>query len=176
MSSEIERAASLLRAGGLVAFPTETVYGLGADADNPAGSFPSAFFAAKGRPADHPVIVHIVGGGAWALVAGRGRRRGASASGSGPGRSRWWCRARAVPRRGYSAGQETVGLRVPDHPLALALLRAFGGGIAAPSANRFGRLSPTPRLHVRGIVGGAVSMVLDGGALPGRHRINHRGS
>lgn len=163
VTPEIERAADALRAGELVAFPTETVYGLGADASNPHAV--QKLFAVKRRPADHPVIVHIARTeqledlaidvpdiahaladafwpGPLTLVVNRNPER-VSAEVTG--------------------GRETVGLRVPDHPLALALLDAFGGGVAAPSANRFGRVSPTTAAHVRHDLGADVSVVLDGG-------------
>jgi len=158
----MQEAAEALRGGGLVAFPTETVYGLGADAENPAAV--ARIFAAKGRPAEHPLIVHIANPGqlthwakdippaAWLLA------------------QRYWPgpltlilrRASRVPDI-VTGGQDTVGLRVPDHPLALALLKAFGGGIAAPSANRFGRVSPTTAAHVREELGEAMDFILDGG-------------
>ncbi|MFJ6671385.1 L-threonylcarbamoyladenylate synthase [Actinosynnema sp. NPDC091369] len=161
-NSDVDEAASVLRAGGLVAFPTETVYGLGADVEDPAAV--ARVFQAKGRPSDHPLIVHIGGPeqlddwvedvpatarllaesfwpGALTLVLRRGRRVPLAATG----------------------GLETVAVRVPDHPVALALLSAFGGGVAAPSANRFGSVSPTTADHVRAELGDAVDFVLDGG-------------
>lgn len=156
---ELDEAVRLLRAGELVAFPTETVYGLGADAENPLAV--RRIFAAKGRPADHPLIVHL-GPEAdlegWAILDDRARRLAA----------RFWPGplTLVLPRRDraideVTGGRETVGLRVPDHPVAIALLRAFDGGIAAPSANRFGRVSPTTAEHVRGELPGI--FVLDGG-------------
>jgi L-threonylcarbamoyladenylate synthase len=159
---EIEKAAEILRAGGLVAFPTETVYGLGADASNPAAV--KKIFAAKGRPADHPVIVHIadmselkhwaeeVPRAAWLL-----------AEKFWPGPLTMVLKRSAQVSDLISGGQNTVGLRVPGHPVARKLLKAFGGGIAAPSANKFGRLSPTTATHVREELGNAVEIVLDGG-------------
>ncbi|MBU2822829.1 threonylcarbamoyl-AMP synthase, partial [Acidithiobacillus ferrooxidans] len=158
----MQRAAEILRSGGLVVFPTETVYGLGADAENPAAV--ARIFAAKGRPADHPLIVHMARRdhlSQWsrdippaAFVLAR----------------RYWPgpltlilhRACRVPDR-VTGGQDTVGLRVPDHPLALMLLEAFSGGIAAPSANRFGQVSPTTVAHVREELGDAMDFILDGG-------------
>ena len=158
----VQEAAAVLHRGGLVAFPTETVYGLGADAENPAAV--ARIFAAKGRPADHPLIVHMARRdhlSQWsrdippaAFVLAR----------------RYWPgpltlilqRACRVPD-GVTGGQDTVGLRVPDHPLALALLEVFGGGIAAPSANRFGQVSPTTAAHVREELGDAVDLLLNGG-------------
>lgn len=145
-----------------MAFPTETVYGLGGDAENPAAV--KRIYQAKGRPPTHPLIVHI--GGAeyledWADDVPEAARVLAGRFWPGP--------LTLVLRRGSrvsreaSGGLDTVGLRVPDHPVALALLRAFGGGVAAPSANRFGSVSPTTADHVRAELGGAVDFVLDGG-------------
>lgn len=160
---EIEKAAEVLRAGGLVAFPTETVYGLGADASNPAAV--KKIFAAKGRPADHPVIVHIADMSElkhWAAEVPRAAWLLAEKFWPGP--------LTMVLKRAphvsdlISGGQNTIGLRVPGHPVAQQLLKAFGGGIAAPSANKFGRLSPTTAEHVREELGNAVEMILDGGA------------
>jgi L-threonylcarbamoyladenylate synthase len=160
----IARAVEILRNGGLVAFPTETVYGLGADAANPHAL--QRLFAVKGRPLDHPVIVHAARAAqldqlgcdiapvAYAL---------ADAFWPGP-------LTLVVPRRAErvaaeaTGGRATVGIRVPDHPVALELLDAFGGGIAAPSANRFGRVSPTTAAHVHDDLGADVDLVLDGGA------------
>lgn len=159
----LERAVALLRAGELVAFPTETVYGLGADALNPAAVM--RIFAAKGRPADHPLIVHLPKGALldnWAVDVPEAARQLASAFWPGP-LTLILRRARGVPLA-VTGGQDTVGLRMPDHPVALALLDAFGSGIAAPSANRFGRISPTSAEHVREELGDRVSMILDGGA------------
>jgi L-threonylcarbamoyladenylate synthase len=163
MSAEIERAVGLLRAGELVAFPTETVYGLGADAANPAAV--AKIFAAKGRPQDHPLIVHLPDAAqldAWARDVPEAARRLAAAFWPGP--LTLILRRRPGVSDAITGGQDTVGLRVPNHPLALELLRAFGGGLAAPSANRFGRISPTTAQHVRDELGAAVAMVLDGGA------------
>jgi len=164
--TEIARAAALLRAGELVAFPTETVYGLGADASNPAAV--AKIFAAKGRPADHPLIVHLAGGGhldRWARDVPAAAFELAEAFWPGP-LTLILKRQPRVPDA-VTGGQDTVGLRVPGHPLALELLREFdggqGGGLAAPSANRFGRISPTTAAHVREDLGDAVAMVLDGG-------------
>ncbi len=159
---DIEKAALVLRQGGLVAFPTETVYGLGADASNPSAL--KKIFAAKGRPADHPLIVHIADMSEvknWVAEVPRAAWLLAEKFWPGP--------LTMVLKRGphvndlISGGQNSVGLRVPAHPVALQLLRAFGGGIAAPSANKFGRLSPTAAEHVRQELGSAVDLVLDGG-------------
>ena len=159
---EIEQAARLLRAGSLVAFPTETVYGLGADASNPAAL--KKIFAAKGRPADHPLIVHIADMSElknWAAEVPRGAWLLAEKFWPGP-LTMLLKRAPHVNDL-ISGGQDSIGLRVPSHPVAQNLLKAFGGGIAAPSANKFGRLSPTAAEHVRQELGDAVDMVLDGG-------------
>ena len=159
---EIENAALVLRQGGLVAFPTETVYGLGADASNPAAL--KKIFAAKGRPADHPLIVHIADVSElknWVSEVPRAAWLLAEKFWPGP--------LTMVLKRAphindlVSGGQNSIGLRVPAHPVAQRLLRAFGGGIAAPSANKFGRLSPTAAEHVRQELGNAVELVLDGG-------------
>ena len=163
----IARAAELLRAGQLVAFPTETVYGLGADAGNAAAV--RAIFAAKGRPADHPVIVHLADAALlshWARAVPAGAQRLADAFWPGP-------LTLILPRTARAAdvvtgGQDSVGLRVPSHPVAQALLRAFaaagGTGIAAPSANHFGRISPTTPRHVADDLADRVALIVDGGA------------
>lgn len=163
VDNDLSTAAEIVLGGGLVAFPTETVYGLGADASNDAAL--RRVFEAKGRPADHPLIVHIgtaeeisrwardVPEETWALV------------------DRFWPgpltlilkRAENVSDI-LTGGQDTVGLRMPAHPVALALLRSVGRGIAAPSANRFGRISPTTAEHVRSELGDRVNLILDGGA------------
>jgi L-threonylcarbamoyladenylate synthase len=159
----IDAAVTILRAGGLVVFPTETVYGLGADATN--ASAVRKIFAAKGRPADHPVIVH--------LASDRDLPGWASEIPPAVGQlaERFWPgpltlvvkRAKSVIDE-VTGGQDTIGLRVPSHPIAQALLNAFGGGIAAPSANRFGHISPTTVRHVREELGDRVDLILDGGA------------
>jgi L-threonylcarbamoyladenylate synthase len=159
----ILRAAERLRAGELVAFPTETVYGLGADASNRDAV--RRIFAAKGRPADHPVIVHLADAtqlAQWARNVPDAAMRLAVAFWPGP-LTLVLPRAPRVPDI-VTGGQDSVGLRVPSHPVARALLAAFGGGIAAPSANRFGRISPTTARHVADDLGVAVALILDGGA------------
>ncbi|MFJ5535186.1 L-threonylcarbamoyladenylate synthase [Streptomyces sp. NPDC093261] len=161
-TSDIEKAAGVLRAGGLVALPTETVYGLGANAEDPAAV--ARIFQVKGRPPSHPLIVHI--GGAehldeWVQDVPQAARLLAEHFWPGP--------LTLVLRRGprvpleATGGLETVAVRVPDHPVALALLAAFGGGVTAPSANRFGQVSPTTATDVRAELGDAVDLVLDGG-------------
>jgi len=159
---DIRAAVEILRAGRLVAFPTETVYGLGADAANPDAV--RHLFAVKGRPKDHPVIVHVSGADAlaeWAATVPDSARVLARAFWPGP-LTVIVRRAARVPDA-VTGGRETVGVRVPDQPVALALLRAFGDGIAAPSANRFGRVSPTTAEDVRADLDGDVDLVLDGG-------------
>jgi len=163
---EIARAVELLRAGELVAFPTETVYGLGADASNPAAV--AKIFAAKGRPADHPLIVHLPDAAAldaWARIVPEAARKLAAAFWPGP--MTLILKRQAHVLDAITGGQDTVGLRVPNHPVALALLHAFVGaqvrGLAAPSANRYGRISPTSAAHVRAELGAAVTLMLDGG-------------
>jgi L-threonylcarbamoyladenylate synthase len=159
---EFERAAAVLRDGGLVAFPTETVYGLGADATNPDAV--GRVFAVKGRPVGHPLIVHLGDADqldAWADDIAPAARLLADAFWPGP-LTMILPRSARVPDP-VTGGRDTVGLRVPDHPVARALLDAFGGGIAAPSANRFGHVSPTTAAHVRTDLGDDVDLVLDGG-------------
>ena len=160
--NDVSRAAKLLRAGELVAFPTETVYGLGADASNPLAI--AKIFKAKGRPADHPLIVHLPDAShleRWAVDIPAEAEKLAAAFWPGP--------LTLILKRhpsvldAVTGGQDTVGLRVPNHPLALQLLREFDGGVAAPSANRFGHVSPTTAAHVREELGNAVAMILDGG-------------
>jgi L-threonylcarbamoyladenylate synthase len=162
VSSEVRRAAEILRAGGLVAFPTETVYGLGADASSAASM--ARLYRVKGRPVDHPVIVHfdsLERALAWTRDAPPEARILAERFWPGP-------LTLILKRSGkaqdfVTGGQPSVGIRVPSHPIAQELLKAFGGGIAAPSANRFGRISPTTAAHVREDLGADVDLVLDGG-------------
>lgn len=161
--SDIAHAVEILRAGRLVAFPTETVYGLGADASNPAAL--RRLFEAKGRPTSHPVIVHVRGASdlpRWAREIPSLALRLTDHFWPGP-LTLVLKRAEGVLDQ-VTGGDDTVGLRAPAHPVAERLLQAFGGGIAAPSANRFGRLSPTTAQHVRDELGDAVNLVLDGGA------------
>lgn len=160
--NEVSRAAALLRAGELVAFPTETVYGLGADARNPLAI--ARIFATKGRPADHPLIVHLPDAShleRWAVDIPEAACKLAAAFWPGP--LTLILKRHSSVLDAITGGQDTVGLRVPNHPLALKLLREFDGGVAAPSANRFGRVSPTTAAHVREELGDAVAMILDGG-------------
>lgn len=158
----IAEAVALLRAGRLVALPTETVYGLGADALDPVAV--GRIFTAKGRPADHPLIVHLPDADhlpRWASRIPKDAIALAKAFWPGP-LTLILPREEDVPDA-VTGGQTTVGVRVPDHPVALALLRAFDSGIAAPSANRFGRISPTTAEHVQQELGDQVALILDGG-------------
>jgi L-threonylcarbamoyladenylate synthase len=160
--ADIARAVEALRRGGLVAFPPETVYGLGADATN-AGAL-ARLYEVKGRPSEHPVIVHVAEPDLldeWAADVPVAAQRLAHALWPGP-LTIVVRRAARVPDA-VTGGGDTVGVRVPDQPVALALLRSFGGGIAAPSANRFGRVSPTTAEDVRADLGDDVDIVLDDG-------------
>ena len=163
MNRDIARAAQLLRAGGLVAFPTETVYGLGADASNAQAL--ARLYAVKRRPADHPVIVHFDGAErafTWARDVPAAAQ--VLAKRFWPGPLTLILERSALAKDFITGGQDNVGVRVPAHPVAHELLAAFGGGIAAPSANRFGLVSPTTAAHVRVDLGGDVDLVLEGGA------------
>lgn len=162
MSRELQDALEALRRGEAIGLPTETVYGLAADASNPEAV--RRIFALKGRPADHPLIVHVAGVEAlddWASDVPAAARQLATAFWPGP----LTLVLRKLPRVPdvVTGGQDTVGLRCPDHPVALALLHEFGGGLAAPSANRFGHVSPTTAAHVRAEFGDTVPVVLEGG-------------
>ena len=164
LHTQVELAAVILRKGGVVAVPTETVYGLAADASNPEAV--KKIFSLKGRPADHPLIVHIADEAHlnhWAREIPTAAKLLARQFWPGP-------LTLILPRNPQvsdviTGGQDSVGLRVPDHPVALALLRAMGptGALAAPSANRYGRISPTTAEHVREELGDSVDMILDGG-------------
>jgi L-threonylcarbamoyladenylate synthase len=163
VTPEVRRAAEILRAGGLVAFPTETVYGLGADASSEKAV--ARLYAVKGRPADHPVIVHLDSlerALAWARDVPKEAKLLAERFWPGP---RTLILKRSEKAKDFvTGGQPSVGIRVPSHPVAQALLKEFGGGVAAPSANRFGHVSPTTAAHVRDDLGADVDLVLDGGA------------
>jgi len=163
MTPEVRRAAEILRAGGLVAFPTETVYGLGADASSAAAV--ARLYAAKRRPIDHPVIVHFAdaaGAFAWAREVPEAARKLAARFWPGP--LTLILKRSSLAGDFVTGGQDTVGLRVPSHPVALALLREFHGAIAAPSANRFGEVSATTAAHVREDLAADADLVLEGGA------------
>ncbi|RKF16033.1 threonylcarbamoyl-AMP synthase [Roseovarius spongiae] len=162
----IERAAALLAQGALVSFPTETVYGLGGDATQ--GRAVAGIFAAKDRPAFNPLIVHVADAGMarrfgeWSDTADR------LAAAFWPGPLTLVLPLRAGHRLSplVSAGQDSVALRAPDHPVAQALLRALDRPVAAPSANRSGRISPTRAAHVAAGLGGRIDAILDGGPCP----------
>jgi L-threonylcarbamoyladenylate synthase len=167
-AAAVEEAAALLRGGALVAFPTETVYGLGADATD--GRAVAAVFAAKGRPRFNPLICHYAeADAAFADVLPDGRARALAA--------RFWPGplTLVLPRRPgggcrvdllAGAGLDSLGVRVPGHPLARELLRAAGVPVAAPSANPSGAVSPTTAAHVLEGLGGRIAAVLDGGPCP----------
>ncbi len=158
----IEEAGSILKRGGLVAFPTETVYGLGGNAlDEQAAE---KIYAAKGRPSDNPLIVHIAEFGALEQIAAeipKEAKKLADAFWPGP-LTMIFRKTDKVPK-GTTGGLDTVAVRMPDHPVALALIRAAGGYVAAPSANLSGRPSPTCAAHVQEDLDGRIEMILDGG-------------
>jgi L-threonylcarbamoyladenylate synthase len=162
VTREVRRAAEILRAGGLVAFPTETVYGLGADAAKEKAV--ARLYAVKRRPADHPVILHL-----HSLERALAWARDVPPQAMVLAQRFWPGPLTVVLKRSAKAadfvtgGQDTVGLRVPSHPVARELLKEFQGALAAPSANRFGRVSPTTAAHVREDLGADVDMVLEGG-------------
>ncbi|MCC5953623.1 MAG: threonylcarbamoyl-AMP synthase [Acidimicrobiia bacterium] len=162
-TTDVAAAATALRSGRLVAFPTETVYGLGAAIDHPDAV--ARIFDVKGRPAEHPLIVHLADADALdrhAAAVPAPARRLAAALWPGP-LTLVLARSPAVPDV-VTGGRDTVGLRVPAHPVAAALLAAVEVGVAAPSANRFGRVSPTSADHVMGDLDGEDVLVLDGGS------------
>ena len=162
-ATALEQAAALLRAGELVAFPTETVYGLGGDATNDESV--AAIFAAKGRPRFNPLIVHLSRADEAEKIAQIDSRAALLMQRFWPGplslvlRRAPQCKVSLLA----SAGLDTLALRVPSHPLAIELLRSVGRPIAAPSANRSGRISPTTADHVLSELGGRIAAVLDGG-------------
>lgn len=163
IQNNIPKAVEILTQGNLVAFPTETVYGLGADARNPDAL--RKIFLVKERPMDHPLIVHIgdltqlskwaveISDAAWLLAKTFWPGPLTLILKKAPHVSDW-----------VTGNQQTIGLRIPNHPVALALLHAFGSGLAAPSANKFGRISPTTAQAVREELGEAVTYILEGGA------------
>jgi len=163
--TDIETAVEALRAGELVVFPTETVYGLGANAANPPAV--RKIFEVKGRPPDHPVIVHLDDPRylhRW--VSQMPPVAQALADKFWPGPLTLILPKAENVNEIVTGGQDSIGIRVPSHPIAQQLLNAFGGGLAAPSANRYGRLSPTKPEHVRDELGDAVKVILDGGDSP----------
>ncbi|MGB0112662.1 MAG: L-threonylcarbamoyladenylate synthase, partial [Ilumatobacteraceae bacterium] len=169
VSTDVERALDSIRRGGVVAIPTETVYGLAADARNATAV--RRIFALKGRPVDHPLIVHLASADDvtdWASDVPPAARTLIDAAWPGP-------LTVIVPRSPsvideVTGGHDTVGLRVPAHPMTLDLLGRFGGGLAAPSANTFGAVSPTTAHHVLHDLGAVLDpdldLILDGGACP----------
>lgn len=168
--SSVAQAAGVLAGGGLVAFPTETVYGLGANAASDAAV--AGIFRAKGRPSDHPLIVHVLDeGGAAQFASEVPPIAHKLIQAFWPGPLTLILPRRAGVAEAAAGGHPTIGLRCPAHPVAKALLRACAGatppvhGLAGPSANRFGRVSPTTAQHVQGEFGDEV-LVLDGGACP----------
>lgn len=159
---EIAQAAAILQAGGLVAMPTETVYGLAGDARNPAAV--AKIFAVKQRPATHPLIVHVTGPEMikeWARETPEIALKLAKAFWPGP--LTLILKKRPEVLDSVTGNQDTVALRMPRHPIAQALLQRFGGGLVAPSANRFTRISPTTAQAVYDELGDQVDMILDGG-------------
>jgi len=166
ISNDVELAATRLRAGGLVAVPTETVYGLAADARNPTAV--ARIFDVKGRPADHPLIVHlgaVAEISSWASAVPDAAERLADTCWPGP-LTLLLHRHRDVADV-VTGGRDTIGLRMPAHPMARRLLTAVGSGLAAPSANRFGKVSPTTAEHVLADIGDRLDpnrdLILDGG-------------
>jgi L-threonylcarbamoyladenylate synthase len=162
-AAHIVEAARCLRAGGLLAFPTETVYGLGADAANPRAV--AGIYEAKGRPSFNPLIAHVADLAAARRIARFDARALALAEAFWPGPL-----TLVLPRTAdcpvadlATAGLDTVAIRVPAHPVAHALLQAFGGAVVAPSANISGHVSPTTAAHVLSDLGGRIDMILDGG-------------
>jgi len=162
----IAEAARVLAEGGLVAFPTETVYGLGTDAGN--GTAIARLYAAKGRPAFNPLIAHVASAAAARKLArfDATAERLATAFWPGP-------LTLVLPKAAdcpvadlATAGLDSIAVRLPQHPVAQALLRAFGGAVVAPSANRSGHVSPTTAAHVLADLGGRIDLIVDGGATP----------
>ncbi|MBL4620889.1 MAG: threonylcarbamoyl-AMP synthase [Immundisolibacteraceae bacterium] len=160
--NQIDQAVELLREGELIGLPTETVYGLAADASNPDAV--RAIFRLKGRPANHPVIIHLARVdqlGQWAEITDPRVKLIADQFWPGP-------LTLVLPKLAHvdeqiTGGQQTIAIRIPAHPVAHKILSQFGGGLAAPSANRFGRISPTLAAHVRDEFGADLALVVDGG-------------
>ncbi|HEY0382192.1 MAG TPA: L-threonylcarbamoyladenylate synthase [Candidatus Elarobacter sp.] len=158
----VARAVAVLRGGGVVALPTETVYGLAADVAN--ADAVARVYAIKGRPPDHPLIVHVHDAAALdGYVAEITPALRALAARFWPGPLTAIVARGPHTPRSVTGGQDTVAVRVPEHPLARAILSAFGGALAVPSANRFGRVSPTSAQHVRADLGAEVDLIVDGG-------------
>jgi L-threonylcarbamoyladenylate synthase len=165
VTADLDDALAALRRGGLVAIPTETVYGLAANAGDDEAV--ARIYAVKGRPRDHPLIVHVASADLlpeWTSAVPDTARVLAATCWPGP-------LTLLLPRSprvsdAVTGGRDTVGIRVPAHPLTTELLERFGSGVAAPSANRFGHVSPTTAEHVRRDLGADVDVILDGGACP----------
>ena len=160
----MEEAGRILKSGGLVAFPTETVYGLGGDGLNPGSS--QKIYLAKGRPSDNPLIIHIADLESLDKIVRRipeKARRMAEAFWPGP-LTMIFEKSGAVPYE-TTGGLESVAVRMPSHPVAMALIKAGGGYVAAPSANTSGRPSPTQASHVREDLEGKIDMIIDGGSV-----------
>ncbi len=165
-AAAVERAAHTLAAGGLVAFPTETVYGLGADATN--GAAVARLYDAKGRPSFNPLIAHVADAAAARALARfpPGAKRLASAFWPGPLTLVLPKLAQCPVAELATAGLDTIAVRVPSHPLARAILLAFGRPVVAPSANRSGHVSPTTAQHVLADLRGRIELIVDGGPTP----------
>ena len=162
-SAAIQDAVEILRAGGLVAFPTETVYGLGADALNEKAV--KEVFTAKGRPSDNPLIVHIASlENAWQFTSEISEKGLRLAKSFWPGPLTLVTRRKAYIPDIITAGLDTVALRVPNHPVTLELLKQFGGGIVGPSANISGQPSPTSAEHVFNDLNGKIDLIIDAGS------------
>lgn len=159
----VSHAADLLRQGKLIGLPTETVYGLAADASNPEAI--RRIFTVKGRPPSHPLIVHLADpthASAWAALVPESALQLMERFWPGP--LTLVLPARQDVPAEITGGQDSIALRMPNHSVALSVLRQFGGALVAPSANRFGHVSPTCAQHVRDSLGSAVDYVLDGGS------------
>lgn len=162
--SELQRAGDILKNGGLVAFPTETVYGLGGDALEPEAA--NKIYRAKGRPSDNPLIVHIADMNALDAIAENISEKAKKlAEAFWPGPLTMIFSKKGIVPESTTGGLETVAVRMPGHPVAIALIRAAGGYVAAPSANTSGRPSPTKAEHVAEDLTGKIEMIIDGGTV-----------
>ncbi len=162
--NELQEAGRILKKGGLVAFPTETVYGLGGDALKPEAAH--KIYSAKGRPSDNPLIVHIADRKAlYAIAEEVSEKASKLVEAFWPGPLTLIFRKKEIVPNSTTGGLDTVAVRMPEHPVALALIRAAGGYVAAPSANTSGRPSPTKAEHVAEDLTGKIEMIIDGGAV-----------
>jgi L-threonylcarbamoyladenylate synthase len=162
MNQDIEQAVQLLKSGELVAFPTETVYGLGADAKNPEAI--KKIFEVKGRPSNHPIILHIYNESEleeWVVSIPDIARK--LMKHFWPGALTLIFEAKENVSPLITGNQKTIGIRMPSHPVARELLKAFGSGLVAPSANKFGKVSPTKAKHVKEELGDEIKLILEGG-------------